>query len=102
LKLGKSATETLEILREAFGEHSLTRTTVFEWAVGCQLKITNVHDDQAPAERQKMLKIFEKSSTKTVAEKSTRSETALGSGTKFARRYYRNLNMYRIAPTLDK
>jgi hypothetical protein len=26
-----SATETLEMLREAFGEHSLSRTTVFEW-----------------------------------------------------------------------
>jgi hypothetical protein len=30
VKLGKSATETLEMLREAFGEHSLTRTAVFE------------------------------------------------------------------------
>jgi hypothetical protein len=29
-KLGKSATETFEILCEAFGEHSLSRTVVFE------------------------------------------------------------------------
>jgi hypothetical protein len=30
-RLGKSATETLEMVRLAFGEHSLSRTTVFEW-----------------------------------------------------------------------
>jgi hypothetical protein len=29
VKLGKSATESLEMLREAFGEHSLSRTAVF-------------------------------------------------------------------------
>jgi hypothetical protein len=29
VKLGKSATETLEMLHEAFGEHSLSRTEVF-------------------------------------------------------------------------
>jgi hypothetical protein len=31
VKLDKSATETSEMLHEAFGEHSLTRTVVFEW-----------------------------------------------------------------------
>jgi hypothetical protein len=31
MKLGKSTTETLELLCEAFGEHSLSRTAVFEW-----------------------------------------------------------------------
>jgi hypothetical protein len=31
VKPGKSATETLEMLREAFGEHSLCWTAVFEW-----------------------------------------------------------------------
>jgi hypothetical protein len=31
VKLGKSATKTLEMLCEAFGEHSLSRTVVFEW-----------------------------------------------------------------------
>jgi hypothetical protein len=30
VKLGKSATETLEILREAFGEHFVNRTAIFE------------------------------------------------------------------------
>jgi hypothetical protein len=28
-KLGKSATETLEMLHDAFGEHSLSQTPVF-------------------------------------------------------------------------
>jgi hypothetical protein len=30
MKLGKSATETLQMLREAFGKHSLNWTVVFE------------------------------------------------------------------------
>jgi hypothetical protein len=30
VKLGNSSTETLEMLREAFGEHLLSRTEVFE------------------------------------------------------------------------
>jgi hypothetical protein len=31
VKLGKSATETLEMLCEAFRKHSLSLTAVFEW-----------------------------------------------------------------------
>jgi hypothetical protein len=31
VKLDKSATETLEMLCEAFGDHSLSWTEVFEW-----------------------------------------------------------------------
>jgi hypothetical protein len=31
VKLSKSATETLEMRHEAFGEHSLSQTAVFEW-----------------------------------------------------------------------
>jgi hypothetical protein len=31
VKLGKSTTETPELLSEAFREHSLSRTEVFEW-----------------------------------------------------------------------
>jgi hypothetical protein len=54
-KLGKSATETPEMLREAFGEHSLSRIAVSEWhsLFECQLKMTNVQGDQAPVKRQK-------------------------------------------------
>jgi hypothetical protein len=31
VKLGKYATETLEMLHQAFGEHYLSWTAVFEW-----------------------------------------------------------------------
>jgi hypothetical protein len=31
VKLGKSAAKTLEMLCEAFGEHSSSQTAVFEW-----------------------------------------------------------------------
>jgi hypothetical protein len=49
VKLGKSANETLEIIRDAFGEHSLSRIASFE----CKLKLPNVQGGQAPAKRQK-------------------------------------------------
>jgi hypothetical protein len=54
MKLGKPATKILEMFREAFGEHSSSRTAIFEWhsvsrPVECQLKMTNVQGDQAPA-----------------------------------------------------
>jgi hypothetical protein len=83
----KSATETIEMLREVFGEHSLSRKAVFECHSGLktvesQLKMTKVQGDQAPAKRLKMFKKFENSSTKTVAAKSM---TPLGSVTEFAR-----------------
>jgi hypothetical protein len=56
VKLGKSATETREMLPEAFGEHSLSRTAVSEWHSHFehQLKMTNVQGDQAPTKPLKM------------------------------------------------
>jgi hypothetical protein len=45
LELGKSATKTLEMLREAFGEHSLSRT-VFEWHSCFKASRVSVEDDQ--------------------------------------------------------
>jgi hypothetical protein len=48
VKLSKSAIETTEILREAFGKHSLSWTGVSEYdihvsrPVECQFKMTNV------------------------------------------------------------
>jgi hypothetical protein len=43
VKLSKSATETLEILREAFGEHSLSQIVAFKWH-SCRV---SVEDDES-------------------------------------------------------
>jgi hypothetical protein len=63
VKLGKSPNENLEMLREAFGEHSLSRTAVLNGIhvsrpVECQLKMMKFQGDQAPAKRQNMMKNF--------------------------------------------
>jgi hypothetical protein len=73
VKLGKSATETLEMFREVFGEHSLSRTSVSEWHSrfkGGRVSAEDDKDSGRPSTNklQKMLKKFENSSTKTVAE----------------------------------
>jgi hypothetical protein len=46
LKLGKSATETLEMLREAFGEHYLCRAVFFEWRSRFMADRVSVEDDK--------------------------------------------------------
>jgi hypothetical protein len=51
VKLGKFATEIVETLREAFGEHSLSRRAVFEWHSrfnSCRLPI---EDDERSRQR---------------------------------------------------
>jgi hypothetical protein len=49
VKLGKSTTETLEMFREAFGEHSLSRTAVFEWHSRFKSGQVSVEDDKRSA-----------------------------------------------------
>jgi hypothetical protein len=46
MKLGKPATEILEMLREAFGEHSLGWTVVFEWHSRFKDGQVSVKDDE--------------------------------------------------------
>jgi hypothetical protein len=46
VKLGKSATKTLKMLCEAFGEHYLSRTTVFEWHSRFKASQMSVEDDE--------------------------------------------------------
>jgi hypothetical protein len=44
VKLGKSANGTLEMLREAFGEYSLSRTAVFKWHSRFKARLVSVED----------------------------------------------------------
>lgn len=46
VKLGKSATETFKMLRQAFGEHSSSRTQVFEWHARFKAGRASVMDDE--------------------------------------------------------
>jgi hypothetical protein len=46
VKLGKSTTKTLEMLHEAFGEHSLSWTTVFEWQSCLKTGLLSVENDE--------------------------------------------------------
>jgi transposase len=45
MKLGKSTTETLELLREAFGEYSLSQTAVIEWHSRFEAGRLSIEDD---------------------------------------------------------
>ena len=44
--LGKSATETLEMIQQDFGDHSLSRTHVLEWHARFKTGRTSVDDDE--------------------------------------------------------
>jgi hypothetical protein len=61
VKLGKFATETLEMLQEAFREHSLSQTAIFEWHSCFKAGSVSVEDDKcsgrpSTSKRQKMSK----------------------------------------------
>jgi hypothetical protein len=47
VKLGKSAIETLEMLRKAFGEHSLSRTAASEWHSRLKADRVSAEDDKS-------------------------------------------------------
>jgi hypothetical protein len=46
MKLGNSATKTLEMLCEAFGEHSLSQTAVFEWHSRFKASLVTAEDEK--------------------------------------------------------
>ena len=45
VKLGKTATETLQLLRDAYGDEALSRARVFEWHRRFVLGRVSVEDD---------------------------------------------------------
>jgi hypothetical protein len=46
IKLSKSTAKTLEMLHDAFGEHSLSLTAVFEWHSHFKAGQVSVEDDE--------------------------------------------------------
>jgi hypothetical protein len=90
VNLGKSATETPEILREAFWEYSLRWRAAFEWHSRFKAGGVSVADDDRsgrPSTSRTIENIYKKnenSSTKIIAEQSTSPQTQLGSVMEFA------------------
>jgi hypothetical protein len=74
------------MLREVFGEYSLSRTAAFEWYSRFKAGRVLVEDDKnsgrlSTSKMTEMLKKFENSSMKIVAEQSMSSQTPSGSVT---------------------
>jgi hypothetical protein len=84
VKLGKSATDTLEMLCEAFGEHSLSRAVVFKWHSLFKADRVLVEEEEhsgqpSTSKTTENVEKFKNSSTKTVTEQSMCSQTLLWS-----------------------
>jgi hypothetical protein len=84
MKLGKSITKTPEMLHEASGEHSLSRTAVFEWHLRFKDGQVSVEDDEHSGRpitskmTENVEKKFENSPIKTAAQQSMSSQTPVG------------------------
>jgi hypothetical protein len=69
------------MLREAFGEHSLSRTAVFEWNSRFKACRVSVEDERSgrpsTIRTTENVEKIENSSTKTVAEQAMSSQTPL-------------------------
>jgi hypothetical protein len=92
VKLGKFTTETLEMLYEVLGEHSLSRTAVSEWHSRFKAGRVSLEDNErsgrpSTSKTTENVKKFVNSSTKTVAEQSMSSQTPLGPVMEFAKKF---------------
>jgi hypothetical protein len=52
--IGKSATETLTMIQQDFGDQILSRTQVFQWCAGFKTGRTSVNDDEHNRETHKL------------------------------------------------
>jgi hypothetical protein len=92
VKLGISATETFEMLCEAFGDYSLSQMVVFEWHSRFKAGRVLVENDECSGwpytskTTENVERKFENSSMKTTAEQSMSSQIPLGSVMEFTRR----------------
>jgi hypothetical protein len=80
MELGKTIAKTLEMLCEAFGEHSLCLTAVFEWQSLFMAGQVSVEDDECSVRPSTSrmtgnVEKFGNSSTKSVVEQSVNSDT---------------------------
>jgi hypothetical protein len=75
VKLGKSTAQTPEMLHEALGEYSLSRTAVFDWHSRFKVGRVSVEDDGGS---------WQPGTSKT--KQAICSQTPLGSVVEFARR----------------
>jgi len=62
VKLGKSATETYDLLQNIYGDECLSRTEVFEWFKRFKEGREEIGDDQRPGRltSKKSVKFFDK------------------------------------------
>jgi hypothetical protein len=91
MKLSKSATNTLEMLREAFGEHSLNQTMVFEWHSWSKAGRVSVEDDERSGrpstnKRTENVERIQELINEDCTEQSMSLQTLLGSVMEFVRR----------------
>jgi hypothetical protein len=105
VKLGKSATETPEMLHEAFGKHSLSQTADFERHSRFKAGRVSVDDDEGSwrPSTNKTTEIFEKS-RELIHEDHRQTVHELVDTAGISYRVCReifteNLNMCRIAPS---
>jgi hypothetical protein len=91
MKLSKSATKTLEMIHQAFGEYSLSQTAVSEWHSRFKAGQVSVEDDECSGRpsTSKTIENIEKIQElihEDCRQQSMSLQTLLGSVMEFARR----------------